>query len=41
MKTNNTKSKRKLDGLDVSMAFLGGLVLGTFFGIIATVAIYL
>lgn len=39
MKTN--KTKRQLDGLDVSMAFLAGLVLGTFFGIIATVAIYL
>lgn len=39
--TDKKKSKRKLNGLDVSMAFLAGLVIGTFFGIIATVAIYL
>lgn len=39
MKSN--KTKRELNGLDVSMGFLAGLVIGTFFGVIATVAIYL
>lgn len=39
MKSN--KTKRELNGLDVTMGFLAGLVIGTFFGIIATVAIYL
>ena len=37
----NNKTKRELNGLDVTMGFLAGLVIGTFFGIITTVAIYL
>ena len=40
MKKTN-KSRRELNGLDVGMGFLGGLVLGTFLGIISAVINFL